>query len=385
MPFATPSEIRKKATGVYRKYLRAWINGSADEFFPYRLGVGLTLAKDFATARSQRETLLKSSKQPGRKGYTVHMRKVQTRDFGKNQIPRGITIDTLDDLLFLTGTEKDFAAAGHVIDQVRIHLPELEPWLQQNAGTLHKLADRIEGLIAVARYFKENPTREHFLRQIRVPSDSKFAERNTAILDAWLQRIVPPSSIDLTQQDFSRRYGLPVAEGHWMLRVLDPTLLPKLGLPFSELSLPVAAIAQLPLGSLTILITENRIPLLTLPELPQTVALWGQGNAVVHLQSLKLLHECRLLYWGDLDVEGFQILARLRANFPHTQSVLMDEATLRQHLQWKVAGTGATCEVPENLTPEERVAFEYCVRENCRVEQERVAQAYVEAVLGGAW
>jgi hypothetical protein len=372
VPFATPADIRKKAASIYRKYLRAWINGSTDDFFPHRVGVSLSPAKDFTTARSQRETLLKSSKNSGKRGYTVHLREVQTRDFGKNLMPQRVTIDTLDDLLFLAGTEKDFAAACHVVDQVRTHLPELEAWLQQNVRTLHKVADRVEGLVAVARHFKEHPTREHYLRQLPIAVDTKFIEGNRGVLDAWLQQILPHSSIDLTQRDFSRRYGLPVAEGHWMLRVLDAALLPKLGLPFSELSLPLAAIAQLPLAGLTILITENRIPLLTLPELPGTIAVWGQGNAVVHLQSLELLHKCRLVYWGDLDVEGFQILARLRAHFPHTESILMDEATLEQHLQWKVDGTGAMCEVPENLTPEERVAFERCVRENWRVEQERV-------------
>ena len=381
MSFATPSEIRKKAARVYPRYLRSWVHGANERFFPYRIRANLEPAKDYATALRQIETLLAESKPRRKRGYTVELQQRQSRYHGRNKFPTSVQIDSLDDLLHLAKAEPLFAATQHVARQIRHALPELEPWLQQNVTALHKLADRTEGLIKVVRHFKEHPTREHYLRQLPVQVETKFIQHNQATLDAWLRQILPPSTIDDTQRDFSRRYGLPVVESHWMLRVLDSRLLAKLGLPFSELSLPIAAIAQLPLREATILITENRIPLLTLPELPDTVVIWGQGNAVVHLQSLDLLHRCPLLYWGDLDVEGFQILSRLRALFPHTQSVLMDEATLQQHLQWKVDGTGAIGQAPANLTPEERAAFEYCMRNNGRVEQERIDQSYVETTL----
>ena len=53
----------------------------------------------------------------------------------------------------------------------------------------------------------------------------------------------------------------------------------------------------------------------------------------------------------DLDVEGFEILSRLRIRFPQTRSFLMDDSTL---LRWKdslaVNGTNRVREIPPLLT-----------------------------------
>ena len=106
------------------------------------------------------------------------------------------------------------------------------------------------------------------------------------------------------------------------------------------------------------------------------------GNGIVDLTYVKWLANRTLWYWGDLDVEGFEILSRLRIRFPQTRSFLMDDTTVAR---WKdslaVFGTDRPREVPALLTEPETTAFNFCVANNVRIEQERIPQAaVVEAV-----
>jgi hypothetical protein len=84
-----------------------------------------------------------------------------------------------------------------------------------------------------------------------------------------------------------------------------------------------------------------------------------------------------ITYWGDIDIEGFEILSDLRSLFPHTQSMLMNQETLLCWRHLAVAGTGRQLSVPANLTSEERDAFSLCLKDNLRLEQERLPQKAV--------
>jgi hypothetical protein len=87
------------------------------------------------------------------------------------------------------------------------------------------------------------------------------------------------------------------------------------------------------------------------------------------------------LYWGDIDVEGFVILSRLRNLFPHVESFLMDMDTIRQHENVQIEGSGAMIAAPTNLTAAEAEAFHHCLNGNRRLEQERFSQPYVDRAL----
>jgi hypothetical protein len=75
---------------------------------------------------------------------------------------------------------------------------------------------------------------------------------------------------------------------------------------------------------------ENKTTLyttLTLPKMEGAIAVFGQGNAVLNLKNTAWLIEMEILYWGDIDVQGFEILSRLREHFTNVKSVLMDKVT----------------------------------------------------------
>jgi hypothetical protein len=110
------------------------------------------------------------------------------------------------------------------------------------------------------------------------------------------------------------------------------------------------------------------------------MAIWGEGDAVTHLRQLEWLHENRMVYWGDIDVEGFEALSSLRAIFPdvNIESVMMDRETLNRHASWIVPGNAPSGRAPSNLTDEESATYLECAMHCQRLEQEKIPQPYVD-------
>jgi hypothetical protein len=379
MGFLTPDQVAAKAGHAYARFLAKWVRGEDGDFFPYRLRARFQVdpkrAKETIAASEQ---LLLHSKEVRGWGYTVHRERVKLRDFGGNPVPRSLTIDTQADLLRLAKRQHEFPSTQRVVDAVRAAFPQLTPWLAASVGSLHPLADCIDDLVMVARYFVEHPWPDCYARQIPVSVDTKFIQRHRATLRQWLDLLLPPSAIDVNETNLERRFGLRDGQPHRAVRVLDDKLARELGLPFCEFSLPLRELAGFEVSEATVVIVENDLNLLTLPSIPRGLGVRGEGNAVNRLEQLRWLGRNRVLYWGDLDVEGFVILSRLRNLFPDVKSVLMDLPTLRCHEQFVVDGSGATPPAPTNLSPAEAEAFHHCRTGNRRLEQERILQPYVE-------
>lgn len=102
---------------------------------------------------------------------------------------------------------------------------------------------------------------------------------------------------------------------------------------------------------------ENNLNLLTLPPMTRDLGIRREGNAANRLGQLLWLHANRVLYWGDIDVEGLTILSRHRNLIPHLESLHMDSDTLREHETLLIDGSGSTAKAPTNLKPRESESF----------------------------
>jgi hypothetical protein len=51
-----------------------------------------------------------------------------------------------------------------------------------------------------------------------------------------------------------------------------------------------------------------------------------------HLSNIPVFNQSWIFYWGALDEDGFQMQHHFRQHYPHTQSLLMDEDTVQEHL-----------------------------------------------------
>lgn len=201
-------------------------------------------------------------------------------------------------------------------------------------------------------------------------------EEHTGILRELLEQLLPAEAIVPDASTFQQRFGLREEEPLIHARFLDDQLKKRYSIPLSELCTPRSQFARLDLRAQRCIITENKMTFLTLPALPDTFALHGGGFKVSGLAAIPWLKECPLIYWGDLDAQGFQILSQLRAIFPHVVSLMMNEATLQMFSDFCVAGMLCPVRQLPYLTSEEQSLFLHLAGKNIRLEQERISHTY---------
>jgi hypothetical protein len=368
-----PEEIVARARRAYPAFLRSWLRG--DPFEPLRFPAGRP-STDYRTLQQEVSRLL-----AGAKHYRVESQTRTTRDFGTQSLPVHIHIDSAADLLHLAGKQAECAAFQNDVALIRAALPQLEDWLPANLQRVIEYHGEWPELLAVCAYFLANPRPGRYARELPIAVHTKFIEEHTGILRRLLDAVLPLEAIDSNETQFELRYGLRFDEQLVRIRLLDPGVGQQIGLPLSDVSAPLSQIATLPLNGLRCVIVENMRVFLTLPALPETIAIFGSGFAVERLNRLPWLHTCRLWYWGDLDAQGFQILDRLRSHFPHVHSLMMDETTLAAFQDFAVPGTPCTVEALPGLTPDEQALFAHLAGSTLRLEQERISPTYAEERL----
>jgi hypothetical protein len=157
----------------------------------------------------------------------------------------------------------------------------------------------------------------------------------------------------LADHGFERRYGLRFEDPLIRFRWLDPSRAPG---GISDATIPLPQLADYAPACAHVIVTENKINFLTLPQRPDVLAIFGGGYAIDLLRALAWIANQPLHYWGDLDTHGFAILSRLRQYFPHTRSFLMGRDTLMMHRElWteELSGTRVLRDLP-NLDPHEQ-------------------------------
>lgn len=375
-----PEGIRQKAENIYRDYLLAWLEG--ESFFPRPIRASLAPDPgDLASAAKAIHRLRAGSKEVLGAGYTVEWREVNSPTLGRNTLPKRILFETSEDYLRCIGKQQEFASFAHVANRLRAAFPMLESWIRSNVARLIEVAPDLEGLLGVVQYLRDHPRPQLFARELPIKADTKLIERHQRLLRQWLDLILPPHAIRADEEHFERRYGLRYAEPHFHVRLLDGFLAHELGFPCREFSLPLDTLAELPVRAAEVFIVENKVNLLTLPPFRRGLGLGALGHRVTLLRYCSWLNTLPITYWGDLDVEGFEILSSLRALFPQTRSIFMDASTLDHWQHLGTQGTGRKPDLPPHLTEAEGTAYLRCRNENLRLEQERIPQGEVPTVL----
>lgn len=376
----TPKEIFAKLGRLYPKFLEAWLTDV--KFFPKRIPFNRTLPETIPEARDLVQQLRKHSKECVGHGYSIEWEERNSKAFGRNLFPKHLVLESETDLLLAIGKQQEFRRFSNAVTKVREHFPELVGWIRSSKQLLVTNAHAIDGLVEVVAYFQKNPRPNVFARELPLTVDTKFIENNRGILRQWLDLILPPCHILSEEQHFERRFGLKYSSPFVIVRILDPTLQGILGCSWPEFALPIETLAQAKWPPLRVMIVENKVNLQTLPDIHGTIALGGMGNGVTELLAMPWLKMSELYYWGDMDLDGLQILSRVRAYAPHARSLFMDSESVRR---WQKSigskGNGIDFPVPSNLTSEEQEAFQICRMNNLRIEQERIPQGFVLETL----
>lgn len=379
----TPSQIKEKAKRLYPTFVKAWLAG--DQFFPRRVPADVKLPNDLADAKRAVELLRTSAKQSRGHGYSIVWESRKSRSHGLNEFPNAINIETRSDLLLLAEATKEFAVLETAVATLRSRRPDLEVWLQQSTHwkDLLSVAGHLDDVLLVTQYLLDHPRPDCFAREIPLPVSTKLIEENKKLLSAWLDLLLPADQIDFhfDRDSFEARYGLRYVRHHILLRVLDAELQQQLGLPYPELSLPTDSVDRLRPKDPTVFVVENKINLLTLPRVRGGIAIGGLGKAVSLLRDITWLMDATIYYWGDLDVEGFEMLSQFREMFEQTKSLLMDMETFSSHSDLTIDWPNRPRFTPTRLTEPEQVAYEHLLRHGLRLEQERIPQNDVVAAI----
>lgn len=159
-------------------------------------------------------------------------------------------------------------------------------------------------------------------------------------------------------------------------------------------SLSVGDTSELPYEPAIVLISENKDTAVGFPPLPKGIAVEGEGRgASTHARIDFIANAPLVVYWGDMDADGLEILNEFRGVGVAAQSVLMG---LDAFEEWERFGTnrdqhgkdlGARAPRPvDHLTEDEHALYSSLVsrdwRRFRRIEQERIPLAVAhEAVM----
>ena len=263
-------------------------------------------------------------------------------------------------------------------------IPLLQTWIYQHPLKVVEYHGEWAELLKVVEYFQANPQPNLYIRELPIEVHTMFVEAHKDILRSLLEAVLPPEALGLVEgskHTFEQRFSLRYREPLLSLRILEPALQRQLGFPIADFSGSLSDFAQLQLGAPRCIISENVMPFLTLPPLDNCVAVFGSGYAVSLLKTVGWLRDCSIFYWGDMDVEGCEILAQVRSHFSQTLSVLMDAETYSAFENFSVPNAKAMSVPPEPLTAEEATMFSQLAATQMRLEQERISQIYVNQKL----
>ena len=340
-------------------------------------------AVNFETLNRELGLLLQSSKDLKGYGYRVELKEMNTRKLGRQKLPESIIFDEAQDFWKYIGIAKEWMAFQQDVALIRRELPQLEDWLVKNPLKVITAAGNWLGLLEVCNYFIANPQPGCYLREIPAQPHTKFIEENKGILDSLLLTLIS-EFIFKDGYCFEERFHIKTYERLIQIRLLDQDLARYFS-GVAHLGITLEDLAKLDLPCARVIIMENKATysnienFLTLPQLANTIAIFGSGASVSGLKKVVWLKEKEILYWGDIDVQGFEMLSAVRGMFSQTKAVLMDKAVYNTFNTQHTTGPKSNVYQVYNLNREEEDFYYYLkgLAKNNRLEQERIPNWYV--------
>jgi hypothetical protein len=245
--------------------------------------------------------------------------------------------------------------------------------IRTHGRTLQLLAEAdFTTLVLVVEWLAENPASGWRIRQLPIRGiDTKWLERHRVVVESLHAAV-------------SGRLSLGLLDAPTMVRVrfLDPELRPG---GMCDVIAPVEELAALDVAPSVVFVFENLETMFAMPELLGAVVVHGGGYAAPRLGRIPWIQSGRVIYWGDLDSDGFAILHALRSSCADVTSVLMDEETLLAYRDLWVPEPKAAGGTYPSLKPGEQAVLQRIRSEgNVRLEQERIPWAAALELLVAA-
>ena len=384
-------EIKKKSTTLYNNslFLSKLIFKNDSEFplsIPLQAPSSRELLKNFSSLSKTIDELTKASKKQIGFGYELDFHEINSRSLGKQRLPqKAIFYNSYDFLMFL-GKKDEINQMQSLTEHVIKELPSLSSLLKEQPD-LTKIDLRTwERFTLVCKFFLNNQVHNHYLRSLEIKGvDSKFIETHQKQISLFLDKILPEENVNKRalvseRSGFEKRYKMKYDPPKVRLRILDKTLINHWS-HFSDIQVTIDELASTEPPCDRVIIAENKINGLILPNFSSTIVIFGLGSSVSLLKDIHWLNQKQIAYWGDIDTWGFSILSNLRGHFPHTQSILMDRGTFNKFQSLSTEEPiKAEINAPSSLSKEELGLYKDLItaspKEKTRLEQERIPLSY---------
>ncbi len=288
----------------------------------------------------------------------------QWASLGNQRVPERLRFDTPSSLAVFAGRSTHWRTVSTrcvALIERWDGRPAVASVLRRHARAIGELSPAdFTRLTAVIDWLVAHPNSGLYIRQLPIRGvDTKWVGSHKSLVTGIVTAITSATGLGLAQPP-----------GLVRLRFLDPTLQPG-GL--DDLAAPVETLAALDVRPDVIYVFENLESVVAMPEVTGAVVVHGSGFAVDRLGRIPWIRDGRIVYWGDLDSNGFAILNRLRSHCSNVQTVLMDEEVLIEHRDlWVAEPTPATGEFTYLLPAELKVLMRLAELGDVRLEQERL-------------
>lgn len=224
--------------------------------------------------------------------------------------------------------------------------------------------DEFATLLDVVEWLVEHPSSGWRVRQLPIRGiDTKWLERHRRAVESFYGAATGDISLGLAESQSTVR-----------VRFLDAVLRPG---GMEDLAAPVAQLARLRIAPRVVFVFENLETVLAMPPIAEAAVVHGSGYAVSRLGEVPWIRDARVVYWGDLDSDGFRVLHVIRSVVRNVTSVLMDEPTLDRFADLAVAEKRPAPGAVDLLTEaERRTRDRLSAGGGVRLEQERIPWAY---------
>lgn len=323
----------------------------------------------------------------------VRWKTISYRDLGEQNVPTSLAVADVATLARILG-EVEQHALQHW--QARISRLLAEPFArgaQLQHALFHVLIDYLEELerytdldmellLVLIPQLQPGMGNGGFLRALSVRYvDTKFLEQNYSLIEQIVNLLYAGKV--LASGGLLAWLNCQANPAGWLwVRPLSERSRQALGgIPLLQLATETLRSIELP--ARRILVVENVQSGLALPELEDSIAVFGGGKNISWM-SAPWLEQKTVGYWGDIDSEGLRILADARRRLPTIAALMMDEITLLKHRERMVDEPDSAGLEPVGLEPQELNLFRYLRSGRfgyTRLEQERIAPDYVHESL----
>lgn len=373
----TPQQIKNKAERKYISFLQDLVKNMPFSKLVIRGDKSYTKSS-LSEFEREIQLIVSHSKEKKGFGYTVRFQRVKTKHLGIQDLPESIYFETEKDFLKFLGKEREVELFKANMEKIMNTFPELKEWVFKYPSRVIDYQSEWINILKVCQYFKQNPRPNLYIRELPINVHTKFVENLQGVIRDLLDVLIP-ESINAEEKQFEKRFNLKYAEPQIRFKVLDKEISEKCFSGVDDMAIPVSQFRTLDLPIGRVIVLENKTTFytaLTLPEMHKTIALFGSGFSVSNLKVIKWFSDKELIYWGDIDVQGFEILSQFRSYYPSAKSIFMDKKTFEKFFE-NDSGTPTNVFAKLNLTDEEQQLYDILKINNWRLEQEKIPFDYV--------